>query len=215
MGRRDARSAADATARERRPARPGARGGAHPGSSVGVRSVPDRPASRGGRPRPAPTANGARPRSRRDGGRRRPGCPPVPARAARRDRVAPRHLRGVPMVPSRAGEPLPGRPVHGLGRRRWVRGVGGRARGLRVRAPRPLRRRARRAPVVRRDHRIPRPEACLVAARRSARDLRVRGVGPPGGAGRARAGCDGPRPHTRAGGARAGPRHRGPLGGPG
>ena len=48
------------------------------------------------------------------------------------DRLAPRHLRPLPVLPQRAGEPVPRRGVHRLGRRRRLRRVRRGARGLRL-----------------------------------------------------------------------------------
>ncbi len=58
-------------------------------------------------------------------------------------------------------------------------------RGLRLRAPRRVRRRGGGAAPLRRDHRLPGPAAGQPARGRPARDLRVRRLGPSHGPGRA------------------------------
>ena len=134
----------------------GAGARANPGSGLGVRRVPDRPASCRGRPEPASTSDRSGPRSRRHGGRARHRR----SRFRLGQRVGIAWLRGTCGVcrwcRRGRGEPLPGCTVHGLGCRRRIRRISGRARSLRVRAARPLRRRARSAAAVRRDHRLPR-----------------------------------------------------------
>ena len=54
--------------------------------------------------------------------------------------LAAQHLWAVPMVPSRPREPVCRVSFHGMGRRRWLRRMGGGRRGVRIRNPRRVRR---------------------------------------------------------------------------
>ena len=165
-------------ARAGRGARPGAR----------LRRVPHRPAPGRGRPRAPPPGRGPRPRGRRAGRRARRRAP-----AASRSASASASPGCATPAACAASAPAAtrtsaSRPVHRLGRRR------------RLRRATPCVRRALRLPrcptvfaddeaapaAVRRHHRLPRPAARRAAARRPARHLRLRRLGPPRRPGRAR-----------------------------
>ena len=147
------------------------------------------------------------------------GCGPGATRFAPgrpdRHRLAARDVRALPVVPLRPGEPLPGRPLHRMGRRRRLRRAGDGAGGVRLPAARGARRRPRRAAAVRGHRRLPRAEAGRAAARRPAGDLRLRGVRARRRAGGDRPGGAGARADALRGGPGAGARARGSVGGPG
>ena len=114
---------------------------------------------------------------------------PGASRFALGDRIGIAWLRGTcgrcRWCRTRAGEPVPGRPVHRLGRRRRLRGVRGRPRGVRLPAARRARRRRGGAAAVCGDRRLPGAAAGRAAAGRPAGDLRVRRVRARRRAGRA------------------------------
>ena len=125
-----------------------------------------------------------------------PGCRAVRGRRPGRHRLAAPHLRPVPLLPARAprtcastraspaGTPTAATPSYAVVDEAYA-----------YRLPDGLRRRARRPAAVRRHHRLPGAAAGRAAARRPARHLRLRGVGPPRRPGRAGPGRDRARVH--------------------
>ena len=171
---------------------PGRRG---PGAGVGLRRVPHRPAPGRGRPAAAPARRRARPR----GGRAwstRSGPGAAGSRVGDRVGIAwlRQHLRAVPVLPARR-ENLCRRPAFtgwdadgGYAEYAVV------AEALRLPAARTaFDDDAGGAAAVRRDHRLPGAAPGRAAARRPAGHLRLRRLGPPRRAGRARRGRDGAR----------------------
>ena len=113
-----------------------------PGGSHGMRRVSHRPPP-GRRGSPAEGVRGdARSRGRRAGRRGRSRRGPLRHRRPGRDRLAASDVRPLPVLPARSGEPLPATVVHRMGRPRRLRPAGGDRRGVRVPAPRGVRRRA-------------------------------------------------------------------------
>ena len=122
----------------------------------GVRRLPDRPPPRRGRSRPHRPRRRARPRGRRRGRRARAGR----RRFALGDRVGIAWLRhtcgDLPLLPARRARTCASPPRSPAGTPTAATPSTRRARGLRLRAPRRVRRRGGRAAAVRGDHRLPR-----------------------------------------------------------
>ena len=121
-------------------------------------------------------------------------------RAARRRpgrcAVVASHVRSVRLLPARGGEPVSGRPLHGMDGRRRLRGRGDGTRAVRSAPPRRHRRSRSGAAALRRRDRLPGPAARRGGARRAGRAPRFRRVGAPRDPGAPSLGLRGRRAHA-------------------